>query len=316
MTVERSVSVIGLGLMGSALARTFVDKGWRTTVWNRSSTKTHPLVAIGAVAAASVTQCISASRLVVTCLLNPEAVHDVLEGADPLSCAGRTLIDYTSGTRSQTWETQERAIKLSFSAYLRGAILATPEHVGLPEAPFYYAGNETAFRSIEGYFQILGRTSYLGDDPALASLQGCIMMDAFFGLAAGFLQSVAVLKASKMYTKGGAERFLYDELVPLLCQNYPKMLGDFAKQIDNGHYLREDGNSMPLCILVQTLQNVMQAHSEHGLSNAMFKPLLELMQTRVAQGGAAEEMSSLIATISDPGPLEDEAVIESAVLGP
>ncbi|KAL4887857.1 hypothetical protein BDV59DRAFT_206581 [Aspergillus ambiguus] len=298
MAAEHSVSIIGLGAMGSALAQKFVENGWRTTVWNRSSIKVRPLAAKGAVAASSVAECVGASPLVIICLLNPTAVHDVLENINPTSCAGRVLIDYTSGTRTQTKQSQELAMYLSFSAYLRGAILATPAHIGLPESSIYYAGGKEAFLFIKDGFKILGRSSYLGDDPGLASLQGCIMMDAFFGIAAGFLQSVAVIKSSKRDVAGGAERFLSEELIPLLSQSYPKVLRDFARQIDNGKYLREDGEGMPLSLLIQTLQNMMRTHSELGLSSAMLNPILDLMQDRVAQGGEAEEMSSLIKTIS------------------
>ena len=38
------VSVIGLGAMGSALARTLLRDGHRVTVWNRTSSKTESLV--------------------------------------------------------------------------------------------------------------------------------------------------------------------------------------------------------------------------------------------------------------------------------
>jgi hypothetical protein len=170
---------------------------------------------------------------VVICLLNPPAVHEVLENIDPLACVGRTLIDYTSGTSRLTRQTQKKAISLSFSAYIHGAILATPAHVGRPESPFYYAGDEVAFRSIGSDFKILDQPSYLGDDPISASLQGYIMMDVFFGIAMGFLQAVAVLKSSKRYTTGGAERFVTEELVPVLSQPYPMILVDLAKQIDD-----------------------------------------------------------------------------------
>ncbi|WP_344093106.1 NAD(P)-binding domain-containing protein, partial [Nocardiopsis composta] len=42
------VSVLGLGAMGSAIARTFVERGYRTTVWNRNAAKSAPLVDAGA----------------------------------------------------------------------------------------------------------------------------------------------------------------------------------------------------------------------------------------------------------------------------
>lgn len=301
MAVERSVSVIGLGLMGSSLARTFVKNGWKTTVWNRSTDKVHPLVATGAVPAPSVTECVGASHLVVICLLNPPAVHEVLETIDPHACVGRTLIDYTSGTSRLTQQTQEKAMSLSFSAYIRGAILATPAHVGQPESPFYYAGDEVAFRSIESDIKILGRPSYVGDDTSFASLQGCIMMDVFLGVAMGFLQAVALLKSSKRYTTGGAERFVTEELVPVLSQSYPMVLVDLAKQIDNGNYLASDG--MPLSLLIQTLNSMKQTHSEFGISDVMFDALLELMHSRAAQGGAGGEISSLVELILHNGPL-------------
>jgi 3-hydroxyisobutyrate dehydrogenase-like beta-hydroxyacid dehydrogenase len=40
----RDVTVIGLGNMGSALARAFVEKGCSVTVWNRSPEKAAFLV--------------------------------------------------------------------------------------------------------------------------------------------------------------------------------------------------------------------------------------------------------------------------------
>jgi 3-hydroxyisobutyrate dehydrogenase-like beta-hydroxyacid dehydrogenase len=47
------VTVIGLGLMGTALARGLLRSGARVTVWNRSIAKAAPLVAEGAALAPS-----------------------------------------------------------------------------------------------------------------------------------------------------------------------------------------------------------------------------------------------------------------------
>ena len=45
------VAVIGLGAMGSRIARRFLDAGHELTVWNRDAAKAEPLVAAGASAA-------------------------------------------------------------------------------------------------------------------------------------------------------------------------------------------------------------------------------------------------------------------------
>jgi 3-hydroxyisobutyrate dehydrogenase-like beta-hydroxyacid dehydrogenase len=46
---QSDVSVIGLGAMGSALARTLLHNGHRVTVWNRTSAEADPLVRDAAV---------------------------------------------------------------------------------------------------------------------------------------------------------------------------------------------------------------------------------------------------------------------------
>ena len=45
------VSVLGLGLMGSSIAHTLIDKGYSVTVWNRTLEKAAPLTAAGGKAA-------------------------------------------------------------------------------------------------------------------------------------------------------------------------------------------------------------------------------------------------------------------------
>jgi len=62
------ISSLGLGLMGSAVARSFVNAGHRLTVWNRSEPKTQPLVQRGASAADSVRAAVAASPVVLICI--------------------------------------------------------------------------------------------------------------------------------------------------------------------------------------------------------------------------------------------------------
>ena len=49
--MSKAITVIGLGNMGSALARRFLAGGHPTTVWNRTAAKADPLRAAGATVA-------------------------------------------------------------------------------------------------------------------------------------------------------------------------------------------------------------------------------------------------------------------------
>jgi 3-hydroxyisobutyrate dehydrogenase-like beta-hydroxyacid dehydrogenase len=57
-------SVIGLGTMGSTLARLLLQKGCHVTVWNRTIAKAKPLVQSGAVLAPNVAAAVSASPII------------------------------------------------------------------------------------------------------------------------------------------------------------------------------------------------------------------------------------------------------------
>jgi 3-hydroxyisobutyrate dehydrogenase-like beta-hydroxyacid dehydrogenase len=62
------ISTLGLGLMGSALARAFVNARRSVTVWNRSGAKAQALVQLGATAANSVSAAVAASPVALICI--------------------------------------------------------------------------------------------------------------------------------------------------------------------------------------------------------------------------------------------------------
>jgi 3-hydroxyisobutyrate dehydrogenase-like beta-hydroxyacid dehydrogenase len=61
------VTVIGLGIMDSALARALIENKRPVTVWNRSPEKGTPLVEKGAVLAADIVAAVTASPVVFSC---------------------------------------------------------------------------------------------------------------------------------------------------------------------------------------------------------------------------------------------------------
>lgn len=60
-----TVTVIGLGEMGQALASAFLRNGYRTTVWNRTAAKADFLVKQGAVLASTPAEAVQASPVVI-----------------------------------------------------------------------------------------------------------------------------------------------------------------------------------------------------------------------------------------------------------
>ena len=62
------ITIVGLGAMGAALARTLIEAGRNVTVWNRSSEKMQPLVALGAHGPSNFGEALAASLRIVVCI--------------------------------------------------------------------------------------------------------------------------------------------------------------------------------------------------------------------------------------------------------
>jgi glycerol-3-phosphate dehydrogenase len=60
----KDITIIGLGVMGTALARTLLENGYSVTVWNRTPVKSAVLEAEGARIAATCVDAVAASSTV------------------------------------------------------------------------------------------------------------------------------------------------------------------------------------------------------------------------------------------------------------
>lgn len=73
---------IGLGIMGSVIARNLVAAGFDVTVWNRSPEKAAPLAALGATVAATPREVIEACPVTFAMLADPAAAEAACFGAN------------------------------------------------------------------------------------------------------------------------------------------------------------------------------------------------------------------------------------------
>lgn len=179
--------------MGSALAAAFLAAGHSTTVWNRTPGKADELAARGARRAGSVAEAVAAAPLVVVCVADDEAVHQLLDPLDG-ALAGRTLVNLTTGTSAQAranaaWA-KERGI-----AFLDGAIMAVPEDIATGDAVLLYSGPRDAFDTYEEALRVLAPagTTHLGGDAGLAALHDLALLGIMWGVLNGFLHGAALL---------------------------------------------------------------------------------------------------------------------------
>jgi 3-hydroxyisobutyrate dehydrogenase-like beta-hydroxyacid dehydrogenase len=186
------VTVIGLGLMGAALARAVMRAGCRTTVWNRTPERIRPLAAEGAASADSLSAAVRASPIVLVCVSDYNAAGALLTSADVINALnGRTLVQLSTGTPQEA-RTSEAFFNHHGAFYLDGAILGGPKGIGTPDATLLFAGASAAFLQCEPVLKALGGgTRYLGENIGSAAALDlawlCQRYGLFLGMAHGAL---------------------------------------------------------------------------------------------------------------------------------
>lgn len=283
---ERAVTVIGLGLMGSALAAAFLVNGHPTTVWNRSGRKADTLVDKGARRAAAVADAVSASPLLVVCLTTYDTVHEVL---DPVAAAlsGRVLVNLTNGTPQQARDMAAWADEHG-AGYLDGGIMAVPQMIAQPGALLLYSGSPDAFQTHQRSLSSLGADRFLGTDAGAASLYDLALLGGMYGMLAGFFHSIALVDTEKV-----AASDFTALLVPWLHAMVTQ-LPAIAAEIDAGDY-RADSNGLD--VNNHALANILEASRDQGIGTDLLTPLHALVGQRIAGGHGAESLSGLIEAI-------------------
>ena len=80
-----TVAVVGLGGMGSRIARRLLEAGHPVVVWNRTPAKAAELVELGATQAETPAEAAREADAVITMLANPEALWSVVEGENGIA---------------------------------------------------------------------------------------------------------------------------------------------------------------------------------------------------------------------------------------
>lgn len=166
-----SVAVLGLGNMGSALARAFLAHGHEVTVWNRTASRAEPLRVAGAAVAASAGDAVRAAPLVVVCMMRYADIEENLGSGEAYEAlAGRTLVNLMLGTASEARALDAWAASAG-TAYLDGAIPVFPGDVGLPGTSVTFAGDASAWETHAPTLAALGgRNAFLPDGVAVPNV--------------------------------------------------------------------------------------------------------------------------------------------------
>jgi 3-hydroxyisobutyrate dehydrogenase-like beta-hydroxyacid dehydrogenase len=298
-TPHTSVTVIGLGLMGRALASAFLAAGHSTTVWNRTPDRAEPLVHQGAIPAESVEDAVAASPLVVLCLTDYAAVHQLIDPLDDGVFSGRVLVNLTTGTSHEARATGDWAAQRGID-YLDGVIMAVPSDIGTDAPILFYSGSRSAFDTHENTLRAIAPkgTTYLGVDHGLSALHDMAVLTIMWAVLNGFLQGAALLEAAGVK----ASTFLpfAQSLIPVTSD----YIAAYATQIEASEYPAVDAT---MTVHQRALEHLVTECKALGVSAELPALFKKFADRAVADGHADSEYSVLIEQFRRAGHTDVEA---------
>ncbi|RJQ74459.1 NAD(P)-dependent oxidoreductase [Pseudonocardiaceae bacterium YIM PH 21723] len=276
------VTVLGLGNMGTALAKAFLGAGHPTTVWNRTPGKAAELVAGGAVEATDLDAALTADGLIVVCLLDYEPMADLL-GRTP---AGATVVTLTTGSAQAARDAAELAGRRGVH-YLDGAIMAVPAQIGGPQTLIFYGGPEASYQEHQQTLAaIAGGGVYLGPDTGLPAVYDIALI--------GFMW-ITVLGLQHGLALAATEKVRGEELLPYasawLEQVITPLVPELAAQADSGEY--PDGGSA-LDMQLHGMHLWAQVSRSQGVDPVLPDYLVRLTEQMIEQGHGPGGFGSLI----------------------
>ncbi len=286
---ETPVTVIGLGLMGQALAGAFLKAGHPTTVWNRTASKADQLVAGGARLAPTVGDALTAGSLTIICVTDYRAMRELL-GASDVELDGTMLINLSSGDSTQAREAAEWAEQRG-ARYLDGAIMAIPPAIGTAEAVILHSGPEADFEAHKSTLEALGTVTHLGADHGLASLYDVAGLAMMWSVLNAWLQGTALLRTA------GVDAATYAPFARQIAAGVAEWLPGYAEQIDSGSFPAEVS---ALETDARAMAHLIEESEAVGV-NAELPRLIKAMADRsIAAGHGGEQYPVLIEEFSTP----------------
>lgn len=277
------VTMIGLGAMGSALARTLLKSGLSVTVWNRTPARMAPLVGAGAEAAESARAALEASDLILVCVMTHADTRALLAdaGAD---MSGRTLVELSTGAPDEA-ERLMADIQALGARGLIGMIATFPGDIGKAESAIVTVGEESAWTAARGALTTLGgKSSYIGPDVrALPAIFAGLFLprQAFmFGMIYGAV----------VCRKAGIPMQDYVDLIPLTLKVVHDYYDIFAETVPAEAF---DDPPASIGAYKAAFQDVVDTFAVNGARGDMPEMLNRLMQEGVDAGLSDKQVTAL-----------------------
>lgn len=278
-----SVSILGCGLMGTALAESYLKRSVEVTVWNRSAEKCKALVEKGAKQAANFKQALSAGSLVIAVLRDYDAFFDLIKiNEDEVN--GRDFVVLMTGSPNDALSLQSYIVSRG-GRYLDGAILAYPENIGDESTLINYSGDATVWGRHQHLLRIsAGGARWIGSFAGAANVLDTALTGAFYMSSVGaFLEAATYASITDVNLKE------LENSAEIFIEQIRRDVRSIVSALGSGDFSTDQAN---IGIYVSALKTWRQNMLDAGAPARILSTNLYAMEVAVSAGHAEKGVAA------------------------
>jgi 3-hydroxyisobutyrate dehydrogenase-like beta-hydroxyacid dehydrogenase len=231
------LGLIGLGMMGRAMARNLLRAGHRLTVYNRTRSRAEELRSEGALIAETAAEACRGAA-VITCLADDGAVESIVFGeegvAGALAAGG---VHISMSTLSLAFVTRlAHAHREAGQRFLAAPVFGRPDTAAAARLLIIAAGDPEAIAQCRPIFDALGqRTIAVGTEPAAATMVKLVGNFLLISAVESLSEAAALLRKSGVDPQVCLETLINTLFASPVYQNYGRLM--LQQQYDPGFRL-------------------------------------------------------------------------------
>lgn len=285
------VAIIGCGLMGAAIARSFASSGYSVAAWNRTPERAEALAGDGVEPVRSIGDVVRSSRLVVACVATYETTQSALDSVD--SWDGTTLVNVGTGSPDEVEDMERWATKRG-ARYLDGAIFCFPQHIGTPDGRICYSGSPAVWAEHEEILMSLAESSrYISEQARAASVLDTGTVGAFYVTAVG-----AYIEAATYMLSQGVSADVLRENTLLALETLKHSTEEAVAAIESGDY---DTDQATLATYAEGTHTCLAVLRRAGHRARILAAATENLDAAEAAGLGDQGIYAQSKVVADPG---------------
>jgi 3-hydroxyisobutyrate dehydrogenase len=287
------VALIGLGLMGSGMARRLLGAGFPLTVYNRNPQRAAPLAAEGAQIAASPREGAARADVVLSMVAHDAASRAVWEGDQgALAGAARGTVLVECSTLTVGWIEELAAEAASRGCELLDApVTGSKTHAASGELSFLVGGSAAALETARPVLSAMSR--------AIVHV-GATGHGALLKLINNFLcgvQAASLAEALALIERSGLDRA---QALDVLTSGAPG--SPLVKTLSARMTARDYAPNFLLKLMAKDLTYALGEARRHGVSLSTVASALPLFERAIAGGHGEEDFSVVIESLREAAP--------------